>query len=480
MCRRARYAVVTAAIAACCGTGAAQADDRVCDEVLAAVSVTADLKVPDGATCTLEGTRVQGNVQVETGGALLARGALLRQDLQSDGARFLELLPGTRVGGNVQVAETQGLPPGQPANRICGATIRGDLQLADSRAAFAIGCAEGNQIFGNLQIDDSDISTGSLIVTGNRVRGDLQLSDNATAQGAELSDNRVRQNLQCSDNSPSPVGSGNFAGSADGQCAGLLAGGAPPRPGGGRGLEELEACDERIERARFDSITVPGGATCTLERVFVRGNVVVEPGGSLLASRLRVRGNLVIGADGMLVTSRVGVKGNLQVDEGGTLDAYRTAVLGNLQTDEAQAVRIERSVVRGDVQLVKTRSSPAGGPNGICGSRVGSDLQVEEGTAPVEIGCGELRDERNAIGGNLQVADHEIAGTAGETAVSLVGNRVRGNLQVVDNAAGSGDIELSLNRVRQDLRCVDNQPAPIGSDNRVGGDAEGQCAGLAR
>ena len=50
---------------------AAQAEERVCRGTLGAVTVD-NLRVPQGATCTLNGTRVQGTVKVERNATLTA------------------------------------------------------------------------------------------------------------------------------------------------------------------------------------------------------------------------------------------------------------------------------------------------------------------------------------------------------------------------------------------------------------------------
>lgn len=52
----------------------AAADDRRCTGAIGAQHVDGSVVVPKGATCTLNGTRVDGNVLVRAKGELVARG----------------------------------------------------------------------------------------------------------------------------------------------------------------------------------------------------------------------------------------------------------------------------------------------------------------------------------------------------------------------------------------------------------------------
>jgi hypothetical protein len=264
----------------------------------------------------------------------------------------------------------------------------------------------------------------------------LQFVDNdARGRGFDISDNRVRQNLQCFDNDPAPMGAGNVAGDAAGQCESLTT----ERPGGGfgGGGDDDFTCDGAFERRRFDNVIVPGGATCSLTKVRVKGNIQVAAGGALFAEKVWVR--------------------------------------GNIQTDEAAWVQVLLSRVRGNVQIDKTSGTPPeGGPNQVCKTTMGGSLQVTKNTAPFELGC----EKGNRMRGNLQVVDNEIPGDMDEVVISVQNNKVRGDLQFQNNQTG-GVFDISDNRVRQNLQCVDNEPAPTGSGNRAG-DLEDQCSGLGR
>ena len=187
----------------------------------------ADVTVPAGEVCTLNGTKVKGNVMVESGGALKASSARIKGNVQAEEALWIEIDGKTRVNGNVQLKKTTGTPaPGMP-NKVCGAKIKGNLEVTENTVPFHLGCTEGNKVKGNVQVLDNVIPagfTGDVIaVTSSKIKGDLQFDDNTSAVGTfDISGNSVKENLQCSGNSPVPTGGGNdVRGDADGQCSGL-------------------------------------------------------------------------------------------------------------------------------------------------------------------------------------------------------------------------------------------------------------------
>ncbi len=159
-----------------------------------------DLRVPDGASCQLTGTRVEGNIVVGTGATLTARQVRVDGNIQAEGHRDVDVRS-SQVGGSVQVEQ------GGSATTY-RTTIGGDLQYdANSRRLVA----HSNPVGGNIQI------------VGNR-------------GGVDVSANRVDGNLQCKENSPAPTGGANVVrGSAEDQCARLTGGTASPAPGGGSG-----------------------------------------------------------------------------------------------------------------------------------------------------------------------------------------------------------------------------------------------------
>jgi hypothetical protein len=163
----------------------ALAEETRCTSVLGAGQHD-DIVVPDGASCTLRGTRAKGSIKVGTGASLNATAIQVTGNLQAEGARSIAVSGNSRVGGSVQLKQGG-------AVRVTGARIDGDLQLEANRAAQS--------------------------ATGNTVGGNLQAMQNRG--GVQLSGNRIDGDLQCKQNTPAPRGSGNRAASKQDQCSAL-------------------------------------------------------------------------------------------------------------------------------------------------------------------------------------------------------------------------------------------------------------------
>ena len=166
---------------------AAQAEERVCRGTIGARTVD-NLKVPQGASCSLEGTRVKGTINVENGANLTARNVRVIGNVQSQGFKNIKLV-GSTVGGSVQLEN--GLEGG--VGNVARTKVNGDVQYFSNEARMV---ARLNTILANLQ------------VVGN-------------SGGVTLTDNRIAENMQCKENVPPPTGGGNRAGDKEDQCATL-------------------------------------------------------------------------------------------------------------------------------------------------------------------------------------------------------------------------------------------------------------------
>jgi len=156
---------LVAATAALAVAPSALAEERTCRGTLGAITVD-NLRVPQGATCTLNGTRVKGTVKVERAATLKATGIRVVGNVQAEGAASVNLRAST-VGGSIQVV--QGRDSTLDRN-----TVKGDVQF-----------------FGN---------SGAIVITSNRIDA----------------------NLQCKENNPAPTGGGNIVqGNKEDQCARL-------------------------------------------------------------------------------------------------------------------------------------------------------------------------------------------------------------------------------------------------------------------
>lgn len=174
-----------AAFAAMLAAVPAAAEERICTGTIGAIQLD-NVRVPDGRSCTLTGTILNGNIVVGRGATLVASGVRLNGNVQAEGHRLVRLEGNSEVGGSVQLKQG-----GQA--RLSGITVDSDIQL--------------------------DSNLGAIAASANRVGGNVQVVGNSG--GVALNRNRISGALQCKENSPAPTGSGNVAGDKEGQCARL-------------------------------------------------------------------------------------------------------------------------------------------------------------------------------------------------------------------------------------------------------------------
>ena len=167
---------------------AAHAEERVCRGTIGAATVD-NLLVPQNASCTLNGTRVEGTVKVERNAQLFANGIRVKGNVQSEGFKTIVLRRGSSVVGSVQLEN--GLEGGR--GNVANSRINGDVQFFSNEARMV---AQGNTVLANFQANQN---TGGLVI----------------------SNNTISQNLQCQANNPPPTGGGNTAGDKEDQCAAL-------------------------------------------------------------------------------------------------------------------------------------------------------------------------------------------------------------------------------------------------------------------
>jgi hypothetical protein len=188
MSKRILAVVFASLLALVVAAPAALAEERVCRGTIGATTVD-NLRVPTGATCTLNGTKVEGTIKVENRAKLYANGVRVIGNIQSEGFQTVSVKEGSRVGGSVQLENGRSGGLG----RIASTKINGDLQFFSNQARMV---AQGNTVLANLQAVSN---TGGLVIKNNR----------------------ISENLQCKQNNPPPTGAGNVAGDKEGQCARL-------------------------------------------------------------------------------------------------------------------------------------------------------------------------------------------------------------------------------------------------------------------
>jgi hypothetical protein len=167
---------------------AAQAEERTCRGTIGSTTVD-NLRVPSGAACTLNGTKVEGTIKVENNAKLYANGVRVIGNIQNEGFQAITVREGSRVGGSVQLKNGQS----DGSGKVVSTRINSDQQFEANEARMV---ARNNTIFGNLQAVGN---TGGLVISGNT----------------------IAENLQCKENNPPPTGGGNKAGDKEDQCAAL-------------------------------------------------------------------------------------------------------------------------------------------------------------------------------------------------------------------------------------------------------------------
>ncbi|MEW5966622.1 MAG: hypothetical protein AB1720_06440 [Pseudomonadota bacterium] len=174
------------ALLAALGAQPLRAGETRCAEPLGRVSVDS-LRVPAGATCTLDATRVTGDLVVERDATLVAQGVSVGGNVQAENARAVSVTSASRVGGNIQVRQGG-------AVTVSGVRVGGDIQIASGTRALSVG--------------------------DNRVNGNVQVFRNAG--GASIAGNAIDGKLQCRENRPAPTGGGNrVRGDKEDQCSAL-------------------------------------------------------------------------------------------------------------------------------------------------------------------------------------------------------------------------------------------------------------------
>jgi hypothetical protein len=158
---RIRIGMTTGLAAAVLGGVAAapaHAEERTCRGTLGGVTVD-NLRVPQGGTCVLRGTRVKGTVKVERGATLRASRIRVVGNVQAEGARIVNVSRST-IGGSIQIVQGG-------RSRVVGNRVNADVQYFENRGPILV---SANRIGGNLQCKENrrQPTGGRNVVDGNR------------------------------------------------------------------------------------------------------------------------------------------------------------------------------------------------------------------------------------------------------------------------------------------------------------------------
>jgi thermitase len=194
-------------------------------------------------------------------------------------------------------------------------------------------------------------------------------------------------------------------------------------------------CQGTIAAIPVDSVTVPSGATCTLNGTRIAGAVKVGQNASLSASDILVGG----GVEGLKATN---------------ITLSSAFVTGSIQLKEGGAATLDRTRIGGSVQLEKNTQAIL-----ITESSIGSSLQAKENSGGVTILSNDIASsaqlEKNT-GALLHIAD----------------NIIGSDLQVKEN---SGGVTILSNDIASTLQCEQNSPAPTSTGNNAN-QTQGQCS----
>jgi hypothetical protein len=134
---------VVAITAAAFTVAPAFAEERTCRGALGAVTVD-NLRVPQGATCKLTGTRVQGTLQVGRGATLKAVRIRVVGNIQAEGAAVVNVVS-SKIGGSIQVVQGR-------SSTLIRNRVNHDVQYFENRGVISV---TGNRIDGNLQCKEN-------------------------------------------------------------------------------------------------------------------------------------------------------------------------------------------------------------------------------------------------------------------------------------------------------------------------------------
>lgn len=293
-----------------------------------------NLKVPDGASCILNGTRIDGNIKVGTDATLHAIAVVVGGNIQAEGAADVTVNNNSTVGGSIQIKQGGSATVDQ-------VQVNGDIQLESNRSALS---ATFNQVGGNIQIFQN--------------RG-----------GVLINDNRIDGNLQCKENTPAPLGGRNQAASFEDQCAGFAGEPTVLSPSPTPGVDSI-VCQGSIGAETYPNLVVPDGAGCNLIGTYVTGNVTVGNGATLQASGLAVDGHFrAEGAAVVTLNNNSTIGGSMQIKQGGSATVDQVQIGGDLTLEANQrALSATRNLVGGDLQVVSNAAGVVVHNNAIDGA----------------------------------------------------------------------------------------------------------------
>jgi hypothetical protein len=171
--------------------------------------------VRPGATCTLTGATVSGNILAQQRARLFVFETTTGGNIDGVEASVVHVRGG-RLEGSIQAQD--GDSPSATGVRIYGGTVltQGNITVQKMRTG-AIAITNAQLLKGNIQIQENTVGA-RLELRGNRVAQNLEVFVNAGPGTKTVTGNTVQQKLSCKDNTAPFIGSPNTAGDVEGQC----------------------------------------------------------------------------------------------------------------------------------------------------------------------------------------------------------------------------------------------------------------------
>ncbi|MCA0291874.1 MAG: hypothetical protein LCH82_09615 [Actinobacteria bacterium] len=192
--------------------------------------------VPAGATCTLDGAVVRGNVKVGAGATLMTYDTVVRLNVFGDQAAKVNIID-TNVWGQIHFTRTKGeiiigtagckVDPIADGNinlqnnygpiAICMMTVKNNILLHNNHNRIGV---FDNTVRGGIQVAGND--SPAIRLRNNTVGHNMALRNNDVKIAFVAKNNIIGGQGQCFGNDIAPTGSGNTAGGGlTGQCTNL-------------------------------------------------------------------------------------------------------------------------------------------------------------------------------------------------------------------------------------------------------------------
>ena len=186
-------------------------------------------------------------------------------------------------------------------------------------------------------------------------------------------------------------------------------------------------CDGTYQGTFNQDITVSSGQTCYfLSGSNIHGNVTVKKGGNLFLRLVKLWAKMA-NQGGVVTLSETTVTGNVDI-QGGDTSFIDSTLVGNVSLGGGGILLVDPSTISGNLTI--SNLAAGGGVSLICGTNIDGNVIVTGNASAVMVGEGGAC-TTNTIRGNLQVLNNTAA-------VSVIDNKVAGNLQCSGNTSISG------------------------------------------